>query len=250
MKKCHGLALVVLSIFLLSGCAAAPENPASTATLPPTAAPTREPPASAPLPTDADGDAALAAYFMDAYEPGYAAATYADLTHDGQNELITVELLDTDGVTPVELASVTDAAAFSAGRVTVFALKDGTLAAIYTREALYAHAGWMQLYLYTDETGAYLFEYAPSVYQGYADYTYALVSLDASGDAQTKESNALSFTVSAQGDGFSFTDAGGSDISADVAAFEAEAQGYIDRATPLLVYYEGLDGTVRFEHLS
>jgi len=249
MKKCRGLALVVLAIFLFSGCAAAPVSPPPVTEVLPTLTPVQELPTTAPIPTAAKDNAALAAYFADTYAPGYATAAYADLTHDGQNELIVVELFDTDGVTPIEIASVMDASDFYAGRVTVFSLKDGAVEAIYTRDAFFSHVGWMQLYLYTDETGAYLFDYNPSVYQGYADYTYALFCLDASGDVNLKKSNAISFIISDGEDGLTYTDADGNDVSAAVAAFEAEAQSYIDRATPLLVYYEDLYGTVRFDFL-
>jgi hypothetical protein len=208
----------------------------------------QELPTTAPLPTVTKDDSALSTYFADTYAPGYAAAAYADLTHDGQNELIVVELFGEDEVTPLALSSVTDASKFYAGRVSVFSAQSE--AAIYTRDAFFSHVGWMQLYLYTDETGAYLFDYNPTVYQGYADYTYALFSLDASGDVNLKKSNAISFIISDGEDGLTYTDANGSNVSAAVAAFEAEAQSYIDRATPLLVYYEGLDGTVRFDYLN
>ena len=243
MKKFRILTLVVLVIFLLPGCAKAPNFPSVTEGL-------KTPEITvAPVPTAVKDDVALQKYFEDTYKPGYASAAFADLTHDGQNELIVVELYGEDGVTPIELNSVTDAADFTAGRVTVFSLIDGTVEAIYTRDASNAHASWVELYLFTDKTGAYLFDYNPSVYQGFADYTYALFSLSASGDINLKKSNAISFIITNGKKGLSFTDADGNDVSAAVAAFEAETQSYIDHATPLLVYYEGVDGTVRFDFL-
>lgn len=255
MNKYRVFASLALTVFLFTGCAKKPVSPAPTVA--PTAAQTSSAPTALPLPTPtpvstpAAGDAVLSAYFRQNYDLGYAEAAYADLTHDGQNELIVVELLsESDTPAPVELSSVTESGAFSAGYLRVFSLVNGAAAQIYEREASYAHVGWQQLYLIADETGAYLFDYNPSVYQGYADYTYVLFSLDASGGAVVKESASLSFEVVPSGNGYKYKDAAGKDVSADVAALEAAARGYIERAVPLLVYFENLDGTVLYDFLN
>ncbi|MCE5235711.1 MAG: hypothetical protein ABFC62_04800 [Clostridiaceae bacterium] len=255
MKKYRAFALLVLAIFLFAGCAKKPVSPtptvAPTAAATPNAPATLQPPTPTPVSTPAAGDAVLAAYFRQNYDLGYAEAAYADLTHDGQNELIVVELLDESGTpAPVALSSVTDSSDFREGYVRVFSLVNGAAAQIYEREANHAHVGWQQLYLLTDETGAYLFDCNPSVFQGYADYTYTLFSLDAKGGAVVKESGYLSFVVDSAGDGYTYKDAAGKDVSADVAAFEAAAQGYVERAVPLLVYFESLDGTVLYDFLN
>lgn len=238
-----------LALCLLAGCAPQAVVPSPA----PTPSPAQSPfttPAPTPEAGEAAKDSELAAYFAETFSEGYAAAAYADLTHDGQNELIVVELLEELDSAPVALAQVTDAGAFSAGRVRVFSLAGGAVEQLYEREAHYAHVGWLALYLYADETVAYLFDYSPSVFQGYADYIYSLYALDASGSPAVKESASLSFVISDDGQGgFAFLDSSKKDVSADVAAFEAAAQSYIESSIPLLVYFETFNGITSFDYL-
>lgn len=251
------LALACCALFLFAGCAAWFETPAPTAT-PGQPVETASPaPATTPVdlltspaltPSSVENDAALSAYFSENYNLGYAEAAYVDLTHDGNNELVVVEMLGEDLETPLILSSVTDSISFLSGRMRVFSVIDGAVSQIFERQNHYAHVGWMQIYLYTDETGAYLFDYNPSMFQGYADYIYTLFSLDAKGEAVVKDSNSFSF-VSEDG-GFVSADGSGKDVSADVTAFEALAQAYVEKSQPLLVYFETLDGQVLFDYLN
>ena len=157
-------------------------------------------------------------------------------------------MLGEDLETPLMLSSVTDSISFLSGRMRVFSVIDGAVSQIFERQNHYAHVGWMQIYLYTDETGAYLFDYNPSMFQGYADYIYTLFSLDAKGEAVVKDNN--SFTFVSEDDGFVSADGSGKDVSADVTAFEALAQAYVEKSQPLLVYFETLDGQVLFDYLN
>ena len=251
------MALACCALLLFAGCAswfeppapaAPPSQPVETATPAPASTPVNLITSPALTPAPVENDAALSAYFTENYDLGYAEAAYVDLTHDGSNELIVVEMLGEDLETPLMLSSVTDAVSFFSGRMRVFSVIDGAVSQIFERQNHFAHVGWMQLYLYTDETGAYLFDYNPSMFQGYADYIYTLFSLDAKGEAVVKDSNSFAFL--SEDDGFVSTDGSGKDVSADVTAFEALAQAYVEKSRPLLVYFETLHGQVLFDYLN
>ena len=249
------IALTCCAMLLFAGCAAevpaptaTPVQPVETASPVPTTTPADLLTSPALPPAPVENDATLSAYFSENYDLGYAEAAYVDLTHDGNNELIVVEMLGEDFETPLMLSSVTDSGSFLSGRMRVFSVIDGAVRQIFERQNHYAHVGWMQMYLYTDETGAYLFDYNPSMFQGYADYVYTLFSLDAKGEAVVKDSNSFSFV--SEGDSFVPVDGSGKEVSADVKAFEALAQAYVEKSQPLIVYFETLDGQVLFDYLN
>lgn len=70
---------------------------------------------------------------------------------------------------------------------------DGKL--LWRDEAYPVHSGYNSIFACRLEDGDYLLRYHPTMYQGYATYTYELFSLDEEGNPVTKQENSVSFDV-------------------------------------------------------
>ena len=66
---------------------------------------------------------------------------------------------------------------------------------LWSGEAYPVHPGYNSIFACRLEDGDYLLQYHPTMYQGYATYTYELFSLDKSGNPVTKQENSVSFDV-------------------------------------------------------
>lgn len=71
-------------------------------------------------------------------------------------------------------------------------LENGTV--LYAREGYYAHVGWNAVFLCTLEGEDYLLQYNPTMYQGMANYSYALFTLEGDTQHMVRE-NALDFDI-------------------------------------------------------
>jgi len=99
-----------------------------------------------------------------------------DLDHDGNEDIMKVEILN-------------DSSTGEGAKVSVFSADD----LIYSATADLPHTGWNGFYLYEDENGAYLLHWRPTMYQGYASYTYAVFSFNAKGEQVFLDSGSLEF---------------------------------------------------------
>lgn len=102
---------------------------------------------------------------------------YADLTHDGVDEIITVDTAAQQSEGTASLM-VTDA--------------DGRL--LYQKDCSTSHAGWATIGLYTDETGAYLLDYSPNFSQGAGEYRCTLFYLHPKNRTVEVQFHAVSFS--------------------------------------------------------
>ena len=71
--------------------------------------------------------------------------------------------------------------------------QDGTV--LWRDEAHPVHSGYNSIFACRLEEGDYLLRYHPTMYQGYATYTYELFSLDEKGTPVIKQENSVSFDV-------------------------------------------------------
>lgn len=103
----------------------------------------------------------------------------ADLTHDGQPERL-----------------VFDWGYFDLASWGIFAVLDADGQVLYKVEAGRAHMGWENVYLCRLDGQDYLFQYNPTCYQGWCDYSYELYCLDAAGEKIVADSGLVSFYAS------------------------------------------------------
>lgn len=140
--------------------------------------------------------------------PALTTIAQADLDHDGQDEQIQVE----------EVA---------AGLLYSLLVRraDGTL--LYSNSAAFSHNGWNSLFLCEIDGQDYLLQYYPEMYQGYAQYSYAVFSL-------TDE--AANRAVSSFDTGFvEFDIIGHYPLPVEeMVTFAEQVNGYLSRSTLLL----------------
>lgn len=181
-------------------------------------------------------------YFSDHYSEAGCSAIYADLTHDGAEELLVLELgNDRTGEAMLLHGSALDPDRFTEGRVTVLrAMPDGTVTALYTYTCGSRHAEWGELYLQKRDGLSYLLLYTPYTSTGRSTFEIALFSLGESGALQDEVRETVSFPVE-EG-----TAREGDADEAGIEAFLQTAQVLLRDAKPLIVYdavYDPLTGT-------
>ena len=124
----------------------------------------------------------MEAYYRDHYEAGESRAFYADLTHDGQQDLIVLEARGDASDYTLEAA------------VTVFAKdRSGEIRMVYERQMDQSHAGWGWLYLYEEDGKDYLVEYDPILYEGASRYSFSVFYLSGEGEAVRLAGDTLEF---------------------------------------------------------
>nr|WP_326185916.1 hypothetical protein [uncultured Oscillibacter sp.] len=190
-------------------------------------------------------------YFAARYSEAGCSAVYADLTHDGAEELLVLELGDDRVGEPMQLhGSPLDPDRFTEGRVTVLrAMADGTVTALYEYACSSSHAGWGELYLQKRDGLSWLLLYTPYTSAGRSDFEIALFSLGDDGELRDAVREAVTFPVeegpAREGDA----------DGAEIEAFLQNARDLLRDAKPLIVYdavYDsatGADGPRQFAYL-
>lgn len=190
-------------------------------------------------------------YFSAHYSEAGCSAIYADLTHDGTEEMLVLELGDDRTGEPMQLhSSALDPDRFTEGNVTVLrAMPDGTVTALYEYTCGSSHAGWGELYLQKRDGLSYLLLYTPYTSTGRSTFEIALFSLGDGGELRDAVREAVTFPVeegaAREGDA----------DEAEIDAFLQTAQALLRDAKPLIVYdavYDpaaGTDGPRQFAYL-
>lgn len=138
---------------------------------------------------------------------------YSDLTHDGVNEKITVDVSSVEETMEAFL-KVLD----SEGNV------------IWQESAGIPHAGWNSVYLCSLDGKDWLMRYNPYMIQGWGNYSYKLFSLDEQGTEKVLDEDEISFNITGQVDEF--------DIE-KMAEFYAKINEYLDKSILLLSTEQG-----------
>ena len=193
----------------------------------------------------------LQTYFAAHYSEAAASSVFADLTHDGQEELLVLEMGEDRMGEPIQLHSGDlDPDRFTQARVTVLrAGADEDVWPIYEFDCGSNHIGWGELYLKTWEGKPHLLWYAPYTSTGRSDFQLALFALEQDGTRRDVLRQQVTFSV-----------AGGSSREGDadqdaVGAFLAQAEELLANAKPVIVYnaihdpISGTDGERRFAYL-
>lgn len=133
------------------------------------------------------GQSVLEAYYRDTYAGGSSQAFYADLTYDGQEDLIVLETQGNASDYTLE------------AKVTVLASDlSGEVYTLYERQLDQSHAGWGWLYLYEENGKDYLMEYDPILYEGASRYAFSVFYLSAEGEAVRLAGDVLEFEWTGQ----------------------------------------------------
>ena len=124
----------------------------------------------------------MEAYYRDTYEDGDCRAFYADLTHDGQDDLIVLETQGNASDYTLEVSVTVLTRALS-----------GEVYTLYERQLDQSHAGWGWLYLYEENGKDYLVEYDPVLYEGASRYVFSVFYLSAEGERVRLAGDTLEF---------------------------------------------------------
>ena len=100
----------------------------------------------------------------------------ADLNHDGIDEKIILNAGNWSAMDEVRLGIYQ---------------QDGML--LHTAALYGGHAGWNNYFLYTKDDKDYLLEFSPTMYQGYADYSWKLMDFDRSGKLRIVDEDTVKF---------------------------------------------------------
>lgn len=248
MDRRHALSVMGL---LLSAALAFGLAQASTGRLQGTAEDRLPKPPAGPAMDADDARLLLRTYFMDRYSEASCSAVYADLTHDGTEELLVLAVEDSRTGEPVTLhGGALDADSFVRARVTVLRAEEGgTVLPIYDFTCGAEHREWGELYLKKSEGEDCLLWYAPYTGAGRSDFQIALFSLGGDGAVRDQVRERIFFPAGGgvPQDG----DAG----EAEVAAFLDRAEALLEDAEPVIVYGvihdpgTGTDGPRRFAYL-
>lgn len=147
-----------------------------------------------------------------------------DFNHDGQAE--TVE------ITSVE----------SAHALRIVDAGGGTL---WEEEAHCAHVGWTSIFACSIDGQDYLIRYLPTMYQGFADYSLQVFSLDAEGGEQVLHTNSVTWDCNFRMEEHQY------DVEA-LTDFLWDVRGYLENSTLLLsteggVFQSNIPG-LRLDH--
>lgn len=108
---------------------------------------------------------------------------YADITHDGIDEKIVVDLTYV----------INDPRTGEEQTVSVYSGSTGDL--IWTGHADTVHVGWNGIYIYNDGNNEYLLIWKPTIYQGRADFLFDVFSLTEGGEIQELTKETLQFDM-------------------------------------------------------
>ena len=152
----------------------------------------------------------IEAYYKDSYTEGNSRAFYADLTHNGCDDLI---VLETQG----------DASAYTLeAMVTVFTRdRSGEIRTVYERQIDQSHAGWGWLYLYEENGKSYLMEYDPVLYEGPSRYAFSVFYFSEEGERIRLAGDALEFEWNGET---------GKGLEDQIKAFHQKAFAYMEHS--------------------
>lgn len=207
-----------------------------------------------PMASAPDGDEArqvLRTYFMDHYSEASCSAVYADLTHDGVEELLVLTVEDSRAGEPVTVhGGALEADSFTSARAAVLrAGADGEVRPIYQFTCGAEHSQWGELYLKKEEGADYLLWFSPYTGAGRGDFRLAQFSLGEDGAVLDRVRERITFPAE-----------GGEPLAGDAgeterAAFLDMAEALLEDAEPVIVCgvihdpVSGTDGPRRFAYL-
>lgn len=208
------------------------------------------PPAEPALSAE-DARRVLRTYFINHYSEANCSAIYADLTHDGVEELLVLSMEDSrTGEQAALHEGALDADGFTGARAAVLrAGESGEVLPIYEFTCGAEHSQWGELYLTKSEGADCLLWYAPYTGAGRSDFQLALFYLGEDGAVldQVRERRFFPASGGAPREG----DAD----QAEIDAFLALAEALLKDAEPVIVYdiihdpVTGADGPRRFDYL-
>lgn len=175
---------------------------------------------------------ALQDYFYRHYSEAACSAIYVDLTHDGQPELLVLEMeKDRTGEAVPLHSGPLDPDLFSGATATVLrAESSGAVLPIYSFACGAAHAQWGQLYLRQWEGRPHLLWYAPYTANRRSDFRLALFSLGENGVVRDVVRESVAFAAAPD------AAQAGDDGEEEIAAFEQTAASLLEGAKPVIVY--------------
>ncbi len=103
---------------------------------------------------------------------------YADLNHDNKDEFIVIDVSDWEEHDTVHFTVYKDN-----GKV------------LFNDELYSSHAGWGNYFLYEQDGKDYLLKFMPTIYQGYATYSWQLMDLNWRGKLRVVDSNKVEFNT-------------------------------------------------------
>ena len=176
------------------------------------------------------------AFFAGAYPMADTCSVLlADLTDDGADELLVMQIMDTDGL-PMDMRGNLDFAQFAWAQLTVYTGRESGVEPLWSGRIASAHAGWGSYYLYTDETGGeYLLWYSDYANQGIATPNYRLFTLNQEGEEQAAEFGTVTYLMKEE------IPYGPEDLSSqeEIDAFEGRVAELTGSRSALLMGYEG-----------
>ncbi len=123
----------------------------------------------------------LLSYCKDAVNQCRDTTFHADLNHDGADEIIVINVSAWERE--------------NRARMAVYE-QSGTI--LFNRDLYGAHAGWGNYFLCEQDGRDYLLEFMPTMYQGYATYSWKLMDFDANNELRIVEEDSIEFTVNPQ----------------------------------------------------
>lgn len=196
--------------------------------------------------TPVDYQAIYKKYFYDHYTDSSCSVLFCDLTHDGNDEMIVLQMLE-ENLTPKNIRGPSLAVeAFKAAELTVLQIKSAKqVTELFKTCIAYQHSNWGQLYLYQDSSDhntAYLLNYNPYTMGGASHYSYSVYYFSEKGTPIIFDGNQISFIM---GEKEPLLNA---ENSAEVMSFKQTVQKYISGSKPLIVYYEDMNGEFLFNY--
>lgn len=167
----------------------------------------------------------IEAFYRDNYDAGESRAFYADLTHDGQTDLIVLEARGDASDYTLE------------AMVTVFARdRSGEVRRVYERQMDQSHAGWGWLYLYEEKGKDYLVEYDPVLYEGASSYSFSVFYMSGEGEKVQLAGDRLEFD---------WNGALGKSLEDQIKALNQKALDYMERSRVIAAigeeYFSGFE---------
>lgn len=199
------VSIAFVALLLLTGCT---QDTVTANDLPVETAETAVSAKSTAITTETMADTTMTTKTPAAYSEN-SIIRYADLTHDGVDEKIVVDLADTDGISG------------DPSTVLVFAVHEDTETLLWYGMANTCHVGWNGYYLYQQDGQYYLFNWQPYICTGLAIFSYKVFSLSAAGKEIVLSNQCIGFSA-------------GYDSHPDFAGTKEELLNFYNSASPYL----------------
>lgn len=192
-----------------------------------------------------DSHAIYKDYFYNHYQDNSCSVIFSDLTHDGNDEMIILQMLEEDS-TPKNIRDpAVTAEDFKAAELIVLRAKpDNRISELSKTYIASQHSNWGQIYLYKDNANynrAYLLNFNPYTMGGSSHYSYSLYYFSEKGKPVIFDENKVSFVAGEK-------DRAGS--REKIMGFEQSVQEYIKVSKPLIVYAEDENGKTVFDYFN